>query len=160
MPLHTVCGMGTILFVACATATNRAFLHPTSAPSAFYFKPPPVRTCQRSSASSKPLHVRVHTLASPAFRGLPSRPVFRFAPDLLRIHYNRGWASLTLCCSKFKIKKTGSLAGQCLVATERQWVGGDILTSGILNIGSKVQIFNFFCNYSQISLFWNLILNL
>ncbi|MDD7013782.1 MAG: hypothetical protein PUI24_02235 [Spirochaetales bacterium] len=35
MPLHTVCGMGTILFVAYATATNRAFLHPTSAPSAF-----------------------------------------------------------------------------------------------------------------------------
>ncbi|MDY4901460.1 MAG: hypothetical protein SO116_01125, partial [Treponema sp.] len=33
--LHTVCGMGTILFVAYATATNRAFLHPTSAPSAF-----------------------------------------------------------------------------------------------------------------------------
>ena len=35
MPLHTVCGMGTILLVAYAPATNRAFLHPTSAPSAF-----------------------------------------------------------------------------------------------------------------------------
>ena len=42
MPLHTVCGMGTILFVACATATNKAFLHPTSAPSAFQFMPPPL----------------------------------------------------------------------------------------------------------------------
>ncbi len=46
LPLHTVCGMGTILFVACAPATNRAFLHPTSAPSAFQFMPPPQRTCQ------------------------------------------------------------------------------------------------------------------
>ncbi|MCI5522764.1 MAG: hypothetical protein MR449_01365 [Spirochaetia bacterium] len=44
MPLHTVCGMGTILFVACAPATNRAFLHPTSAPDML---------CHLSMANSK-----------------------------------------------------------------------------------------------------------
>ena len=44
MPLHTVCGMGTILFVAYAPATNRAFLHPTSAPDML---------CHLSMANSK-----------------------------------------------------------------------------------------------------------
>ncbi len=64
MPLHTVCGMGTILFVACAPATNRAFLHPTSAPSAFQFMPPPQRTCQTADSSSKTLHISVYSIAS------------------------------------------------------------------------------------------------
>ncbi|MDY4901564.1 MAG: hypothetical protein SO116_01645, partial [Treponema sp.] len=72
----TVCGKGTILFVAYATcnevsratcnevpratATNRAFLHPTSAPGAFCFKPPPGCTCPRAASSSKMLHIRAH----------------------------------------------------------------------------------------------------
>ena len=59
MPLHTVCGMGTILFVACATATNRAFLHPTSAPSAFQFIPPPLCSCDKLFVSSTTLCQKV-----------------------------------------------------------------------------------------------------